>query len=171
MGLAVLPSRLKAEMAELVATLLPTLGYERYEISNYAKAGFASRHNLKYWNCEEYLGFGLAAYSDFCGARFGNSHHFAAYINGEDICEEREIPSRSERLNEYVMLRLRLREGLHIPTLENRFGVDFEERFGRRLDAYRKMRLVGRDGESVFLTAEGMYVSNAILSDLLDFSE
>ena len=151
--------------------LLREKRYVQYEISNFCREGFSSRHNLKYWNCEEYLGFGPAAYSDFGGSRFGNSRDLCAYINGEDIVEERETPSRRERLNEYVMLRLRLCEGIHIPTLEKRFAVDFEEAFGKRLDGFANLGLVRREGERIFLTGEGMYVSNAVLSDILDFSD
>ena len=151
--------------------LLASCGYAQYEISNFCREGFSSRHNLKYWSCEEYLGFGPAAYSDFGGSRFGNSRDLDAYIHGESIMEECEAPSPRERLNEYVMLRLRLCEGIHVPTLETRFGVSFEEAFGKRLDAFVKMGLVRCEEERVFLTSEGMYVSNAILSELLDFSE
>ena len=149
--------------------LLRDQGYRQYEISNYCLEGYPSRHNLKYWNCEEYLGFGPAAYSDFQSCRFGNSRDLRAYINGEDICTESEVPSTDERLNEYVMLRLRLSDGICIPTLERRFDVDFEARFGKRLDTFSKMGLVERAEERIFLTPEGMYVSNAILSEILDF--
>ena len=151
--------------------LLRERGYRQYEISNFCRDGFASRHNLKYWRCEEYLGFGPAAYSDFLGSRFGNSRQLRAYIDGEDICDERDTPTPHDRLNEYVMLGLRLSDGIHIPTVEERFGVDFEECFGMRLDGFCAMGLAKRAHDRVFLTSEGMYVSNAILSELLDFSK
>ena len=151
--------------------LLSQNRYAQYEISNFCREGFPSGHNLKYWSCEEYLGFGPAAYSDFGGSRFGNSRDLDAYMNGESILQDCETPSPQERLNEYVMLRLRLSEGLHIPTLEKRFGVSFAEWIGDRLDTFVGMGLVQREDGRVFLTSEGMYVSNAILSEILDFSE
>lgn len=146
-------------------------GYRQYEISNFAKAGYESRHNLKYWNCDEYLGFGPAAYSDFGGARFGNSRDVDAYLNGADIEAEREVPSPAQRKNEYAMLRLRLCEGLLSDALEERFGEDLEEAFGKKLARYRSQGLTERTEHGWRFTPEGFAVSNAILSEILDFSE
>lgn len=87
---------------------LASRGYRQYEISNFAKRGYESRHNLKYWNGEEYLGFGPAAYSDFGGRRFGNSRDLNAYLCGAPMLCDDETPDRDERENEYVMLRMRL---------------------------------------------------------------
>ena len=105
-------------------------GYAQYEISNFARTGYESRHNLKYWNCDEYLGFGVAAYSDFGGTRFGNSRDIEEYIKGHDITEESTTPDREERMNEYVMLRFRLCEGIDTAVFESRFGASFEEMYG-----------------------------------------
>ena len=150
--------------------ILRESGYAQYEISNFARAGYESRHNLKYWNFDEYLGFGVAAHSDFGGARFGNSRDIEAYIAGRDITEEREIPNKNERINEYVMLRFRLCEGVDVALFKNRFGVSFEEMYGKKLEPFIKSGLVRREGDRYFLTPEGMLVSNTILSDILDFA-
>ncbi len=151
--------------------LLESLGYKQYEISNFARAGYASRHNLKYWNCEEYLGFGPAAYSDFGGARFGNSRLLDAYIEGRDIRTEWEVPSHDCRMNEYVMLRMRLCRGVSRKDFFERFGVSFQERFGTRLEAYLKGGFVCRTEEGYAFTPQGFSVSNTVLSELLDFSK
>lgn len=146
-------------------------GYAQYEISNFARAGYESRHNLKYWNCDEYLGFGVAAYSDFGGERFGNSRDIEAYIAGRDITEERGTPDQNERINEYVMLRFRLCEGLDVAAFEGRFGISFEETYGKKLAPFLSAGLVRREGGRYFLSREGMLVSNTILSEILDFSQ
>ena len=145
-------------------------GYKQYEISNFAKASYESRHNLKYWNCDEYLGFGVAAHSDFGGVRFGNSRDIDAYIAGRDITEERSTPDRAERANEYVMLRFRLCEGVDVTAFEARFGISFEETYGKKLAPFVASGLVCKEGSRYFFSPQGMLVSNAILSEILDFA-
>ena len=151
--------------------LLESKGYQQYEISNFARHGYESRHNLKYWNCEEYLGFGPAAYSDFGGERFGNSRELDAYIEGRELLAERETPSLTSRMNEYVMLRMRLTDGVSVSAFETRFGQPFEALFGERLAYYERGGFVRRTGDGWAFTTEGFYVSNTILSELLDFSD
>lgn len=153
----------------LGAEFLERAGYRQYEISNFAKEGYASRHNLKYWSCEEYLGFGPAAYSDFGGKRFGNSRDLGAYLAGRSILSEYETPSGEERKNEYVMLRMRTAQGMRADDYARRFGTSFEEEFGRKLERYIGGGFVRRGEDSWAFTREGMYVSNAILSEILDF--
>ena len=159
------------EMYKYAIDYLKFRGYWQYEISNFAKDGYKSRHNLKYWNCDEYLGFGVAAYSDFGGARFGNSRDLAAFLSGKDVTAERETPSREERLQEYVMLRLRLAEGIVEEDFSARFGVRFADRFADGLSPYLSRGLLLRTDKGYALSREGMLLSNAILSDLLDFSQ
>ena len=146
-------------------------GFAQYEISNFAKKGYESRHNLKYWRCEEYLGFGPAAYSDFCGVRFGNSRDLAAYISGESILEEQKTIGVQERKNEYVMLGMRLCEGISASAFEARFGQSFAQAFGERLRPYRAGGFVTLSPNGAAFTPRGMQVSNAILSQILDFSD
>jgi len=152
------------------AALLESLGYKQYEISNFAKEGYESRHNLKYWNCEEYLGFGPAAYSDFGGKRFGNSRDLSTYMEGKSILAESESPTPRERAEEYIMLRLRLTDGVDPEEVSARFGLDFDATFGNTLAKYASQGFVKRTEGRWALTREGFYVSNTILSDLLDFS-
>lgn len=144
-------------------------GYEQYEISNFARAGYESRHNLKYWNCEQYLGFGPAAYSDFGGMRFGNSRDLDAYVKGKNIRTDSETPSPRDRMNEYVMLRMRLTAGVDENDFEERFGTPFENTFGKKLRAYESGGFVRQTKDGWAFTPAGMYVSNAILSEILEF--
>lgn len=168
----ILPSEEAArEMYFAGIELLDSKGYKQYEISNFARCGYESRHNLKYWNCEEFLGVGLTAYSDFGGARFGNSEDLDAYLTGGSIEALREYPTASQRKNEYVMLRLRLCDGVDANDFARRFGEDFEETFGSRLARYVCHGLTEKTSVGWRLTPKGFYVSNAVLSEILDFSE
>ena len=144
-------------------------GYRQYEISNFARAGYESRHNLRYWNCEDFLGFGPAAYSDFGGTRFGNSRDLAAYIAGKNIIADCEHPNRNERMNEYVMLRMRLADGVLLKDFEVRFGVSFESVFGERLKRLNIGHLLTTVPDRIAFTPAGMRVSNAVLAELLNF--
>ena len=145
-------------------------GYRQYEISNFARPGYESRHNLKYWNCDEYLGFGVAAHSDFGGARFGNSRDIEEYLKDHDITEERTTPDVSERISEYVMLRFRLCEGVDASTFDARFGLSFEETYGKKLAPFVGQGLVLHEDGRYFFSQEGMLVSNTILAEILDFA-
>ena len=148
------------------AEYLESQGYRQYEISNFAKSGYESRHNLKYWCCEEYLGFGPAAYSDYRGARFGNSRDLDAYLAGRSILCEREEPNEAERENEYVMLKMRLCEGVSAEEFDARFGAGRFARFAERLEKFVPHDLVLHRGDRFALPREGMYVSNAIVKML-----
>lgn len=151
------------------AALLEQNGYGWYEISNFARAGYESRHNLKYWNCEEYLGFGPAAHSFFGGERFGNGGDIRAYIAGEDVECERARIGTLDAANEYVMLRMRLSEGVDVKAFEARYPYSFEEAFGKALAKYIPTGHVKKTAGGYAFTHAGFYVSNTILSDVLSF--
>ena len=142
--------------------------YHKYEISNFAKAGRHSRHNLRYWHGEEYLGFGVAAHSYFDGVRFGNSRDIDGFLRGEDITCERTALSLHEREEEYVMLRLRLAEGISRAEFFARTGEAFEARYpsvSRMIDGgFMKL-----EDDRISFTDKGFFVSNAILADMLSF--
>ena len=153
---------------EMIARLT-SAGLLQYEISNFAKVGYESRHNLKYWNTDAYLGFGPAAYSDFGGGRFGNSRDTEGYLRGEDITAERESPDPAERMNEAVMLGMRLAKGVSLQSLSERFGDVFAKRIGTALALYETGGFVRKTEAGYAFTPEGMLVSNSILSEILDF--
>ena len=142
-------------------------GYVQYEISNFARAGYESRHNLKYWNCDEYLGFGVAAHSDFGGVRFGNSRDLEAFLRGADVTEFTEVLTASDREAEFIMLSLRLSDGIDEKEFFSRFGRDFWHTYGKICIPYTVSGLMKRDGGRVFLTEAGFPVSNAILAELI----
>jgi coproporphyrinogen III oxidase-like Fe-S oxidoreductase len=102
--------------------------------------------------------------------RFGNSRDIEEYLADRDITEERTIPDKTERMNEYVMLRFRLCEGVDVSAFENRFGTSFEETYGKKLAPFVKAGLVQCENGRYYLAQEGMLVSNTIHSEILDFA-
>ena len=153
-----------SDMYLTMTDILKSSGYKKYEISNFAYKGQVSRHNLKYWKRENYLGFGPAAHSVFGGVRYSNSRAVEAYIRGEKICEGTEIITGEGAMDEYVMLGMRLSEGIDIGEFERLFGVKFMSRYGNVFKRFSP-EFVHIDAERCFFTDKGMFVSNYILSE------
>ena len=147
--------------------LLRKNGFEHYEISNFAKSGFRSRHNMKYWDLSEYLGLGPGAHSFMNGRRFAFARDIKAYINGEDILrDEEEVPS-FQRQGEYLMVRLRTADGVDFLELEKRYNIDstpYEEAFRSLLGS----GLVAHQGTRWRLTEKGFLVSNSIINAIVE---
>ena len=156
------------EMYQMCGTVLSQYGYEKYEISNFSKEGKQSRHNLRYWLGADYVGFGVAAHSCFGGVRWGNSRDLSAFLQGMDIEEEQTVLTEQDLFNEYVMLRLRLRDGMDCADFCHRFGKTPHQVFPQLLELIRNGWVKETEGR-IFFTDEGFFVSNAILSDLLCF--
>lgn len=148
--------------------ILGESGYRRYEISNFAKDGYASRHNLRYWSLRDYVGFGVAAYSCFEGERYGNSRDIKAFLDGEDITEERYTVTPRERVNEYVMLGLRLEEGIDTAVYRKLTGREFKAEHPQ-VDGYVDAGFLWEQDGRIGFTTKGFFVSNSILSEMLDF--
>ncbi len=154
---------------------LERAGYRQYEISNFARPGKECRHNLKYWRCEEYLGFGPSAHSYFTDVRFSFKPSVSNYIKcisgrtkDEMTDDYEEIPLR-ERLGEYIMLRMRLTEGVDSREFMRTFGKDFGMTYGAKLKKYIEGGYMSDSGGYYRFTPAGMFVSNYILSDILEF--
>ncbi len=155
---------------------LEAAGYFQYEISNFSRPGLESKHNLKYWNCEEYLGLGPGSHSYFGGTRFSFKRDTMLYIDAmEDytrphpIVDEKYEVTPDERIGEYVMLRLRLVEGIDTALFGEMFGVEFETLYGQYLGGYINGGFMERTDVGYALTPVGMCVSNEILSTMLSF--
>lgn len=153
-------------------------GYAQYEISNFAKPGYQCMHNIKYWNCDEYLGLGPGAHSFFNGTRFSFCRNAERYMKALEhpeanirITDSTEEIKTKERLGEYVMLRFRLSEGISVREFYRLFGRDFDAMYGAKLARFIRGGFVERLGDSYRMTPKGMFISNYILSDLLDFSD
>lgn len=164
----------QAEMYLAACEILQSRGYGHYEISNFAKKGFASRHNLKYWNGGEYLGFGPTAASDFAGKRFTAVADLRGYItgireHGSILSECDTIPLR-ERAGEYVMLRLRTDKGIEAAEYERSFLMPFEP-LEKLLSRFAEKDLAEKHGSAWRLTEKGWLVSNRIILALNEAQE
>ncbi len=156
--------------------ILEKHGYKQYEISNFARDGRECRHNLRYWNCMEYIGLGPGAHSYYNDHRFSFKKDIDLYISEIEavssengIVDENYEISASERIGEYVMLRLRLNEGIDANDFAERFGLDFEKTYGKYLKTYTENGFMIKDGSRYAFTTAGRYVSNYILSAMIDF--
>lgn len=163
----------QAEMYLSAVALLSKAGYEQYEISNFAKPQKACRHNLRYWRGDSYLGFGPSASSYFGSTRFTCERDLKKYIANEGdesrMLSEKKILTKQDIETEYVMLRFRLAEGIDVKDYMNRFGVNFDARYGGKTEKYVAKEFIVPTKSGYRLSPKGMLVSNAILSDILEF--
>ena len=166
-SLALPDDETQADMYLFAVEYLQNLGYRQYEISNFARPGHESRHNLKYWTLGEYAGFGPGAHSDFGNVRYAYVADLDMYLQGRLILSESETMGETERERECIMLSLRTAAGLDVKA--------FESRFRRRFDVaqellvnYEAHGLAQRTDVGWRLTPRGFLVSNAIIVSLLD---
>lgn len=166
--------------------ILAQAGYERYEISNYAKKGYACRHNLVYWQGGDYLGLGLGSSSYMDGVRFHNTTDFNTYVNQGTYVEDREELSVQAKMEEFMFLGLRVMAGVSGTEFEKRFGKTMEDVYGDVLRKHEEEGLLqierkedrkeaaaaepakGKTNiEKVMLTTKGVDVSNYVFADFL----
>lgn len=153
---------------------LAQAGYEQYEISNFAKPGFASRHNLRYWRMEPYIGFGPGAHSDFGGRRYAWIRDLEGYargvLEGGRLLDSEELIPQEERSGEYLMLRLRTTQGIEEWEYRGRYFMDFSP-IQERLERFQARGWAEQaDGRWRF-TPRGFLVSNQLIGDLLERQE
>ena len=153
---------------------LERAGYPQYEISNFAKPGFASRHNLRYWLTQPYIGFGPGAHSDFGGRRYSFVRDLDAYIRGVlqggDIIDESEIIPKRERCGEYLMLRLRTVQGINEQEYRSTYFMDFAP-LQARLEQFRAQGWAEQTDGRWHFTPKGFLLSNQLIGDLLERQE
>lgn len=147
---------------------LDAAGYAQYEISNVARPGRRSRHNLKYWTDGEWLGFGCGAHSTSGGARWKNvsatEDYISRVVSGQSVEVERRTLTPLERLEEALFMGLRLTDGVDEPALEARHGVGVWDRYGDRLAPFLDAGLLAREAGRLRLSREGMLVANEVLA-------
>lgn len=153
---------------------LTAAGYGQYEISNFAKEGFPSRHNLKYWTLSPYLGFGPGAHSDFGERRYAFLRDLEGYITaveggGRILSEENVIPKR-ERGSEYLMLRLRTTHGIEEWEYRREFFMDFDP-IEALLTGYERQGWAEQADRRWRFTPEGFLRSNVLIGQLLEAQE
>ncbi len=152
-----------ADMYTLFGDILEQNGFCNYEISNFAKEGFEGKHNLKYWNGEEYLGIGPSAHSFIDGKRFYYPRDIGHFLNGGETLSDGDGGDGEE----YIMLRLRLRDGVLFRDYEERFGKTFPDEIRQKTGEFEKLGLIVADENSIRLTRKGFLLSNTIISTLL----
>lgn len=146
-------------------------GYQRYEISNYARPGWECRHNLTYWQMGEYLGVGLGAASYWNGKRFSNERNLQAYLSqkADSHIAESQILSKREEMEEYVFLGLRTTQGIFPEAYRKRFGVDFYQLYQKILPDLQQNGLLAEteNHDRIYLTDHGIDLSNRVLAEFL----
>ena len=164
-GIRPLEEDLAANQYLFLVQKLDELGYRQYEISNFARPGRESRHNLVYWHDQEYLGFGPGAHSFWQGKRFYCPRDLEGFLRGNEPVQDG--PGGS--FEEFVMLGLRLTEGISRERCEERFGEAGIIQFRGLMERARKLpqQLVRLEEERLSFTPEGFLVSNALLGELL----
>lgn len=168
-GVAALPDDDQMAAAyDLACARLSDAGYDHYEISNWAQPGYRSRHNLKYWRREPYLGFGAGAHSFDGQERWANVHDPGAYVaameKGALALEEKEFVSRGQALSEELFLGLRQLDGIDVAPIERSYQVDLRD----RIEPLVSEGLLERRGTRLRLSPERVTVSNEVFVRLLD---
>lgn len=154
---------LTADLYLQMCETLESNGIMQYEISNFAKSGFESRHNLKYWHCEEYLGLGPSAHSFLDGKRFYFDRDFNAFMNGNS-----PVPDGfGGDFTEYAMLNLRLVEGLNENKVFDKFGHNIPKEIYDKSKIFTDNGYMTKTENGIALTRKGFLMSNSILAEIL----
>ncbi len=154
-----------ADMYSLICSRLSENGYCHYEISNFSMSGFESRHNLKYWNREDYIGLGAAAASCVGNRRWANTRSIDEYMFGNRITEDYTM-SDSETMHEFIILALRvIKTGVDKNKFRELYNVDFDDMFGAQMKKFSQFLI--NDKNSVKLTEQAALVSNSILCEFV----
>ncbi len=155
------------EMQRMAADFLARHGFERYEISNYARPGFESRHNITYWEVGDYLGLGSAAHSLVNNMRFANPPELRRYIAGERRldCEQRSV---SDQMEEHIMLETRMTRGLNLAAWREKFGEDFLVKHSCAVKKLESYGLTEIENGFLRLTPMGLELQDSVVLELLE---
>lgn len=138
-----------------------------YEISNFCKAGFESRHNLAYWQNKEYFGFGVASHGYLDGIRYSNTENLEEYIKNPTKRDSENKLSEAEKIEEAIFLGLRLTQGLNLDKFKSVYGVDISEKYLKIIDKHVNSGLLAYYNGYLKLTKQGILLSNLVLADFL----
>lgn len=167
-GADLLPSEeVEREMYWQTKQVLHGAGYERYEISNYAREGYACRHNIGYWERTPYLGLGIGAASLFEEMRYTNPSDIEEYQRcfGEKFKAEKL--SIEEQMEEFMFLGLRMMNGISRRKFRKAFGKEIEEVYGKQIEKLKKLLLLEENGDRIHLTEKGIDVSNSVFVEFM----
>ncbi len=158
---------LSASMYEMLVDTALKAGLEQYEVSNFARPGFSSRHNLTYWQNDEYYGFGLSAHRYVDGTRSHNWRSFNRYLDDYLGHESLEVIDRETRVKEAIILGLRTTAGINLQEFETSYGVNLLSRFGEKIAEFTDQQLFYSSDNTLKLTRKGMLLSNLVLTEFV----
>jgi len=162
---------LDREMYYYVKEKLTNKGMKHYEISNFAYPGFECKHNLIYWKAEEYIGIGAGSHSYINGERYNNVYDICSYIkevkNDRIPLENIERIDMQDRLSEFVILGLRLTEGISTLEFREKFGCDISDVYGRQLTELTERGLIEQSGSNIMLTSKGLDLANQVFVEFV----
>lgn len=147
--------------------ILKEAGYERYEISNYAKPGYECRHNVGYWERTPYLGFGIGAASLYEETRHANPSDLKVYSERLNEKFHAEKLSVEEQMEEFMFLGLRMMKGISKEKFVAEFRVDIEEVYENQIEKLKTLELLEENGDRIYLTEKGIDVSNAVFVEFM----
>lgn len=156
----------QADMYLMINDLVERADFKRYEVSNFAKVGYESKHNLNYWNNDEYYGFGVSAHGYNNGIRYSNTCNINKYLENPYIHENETQLSDKDMLEEEIFLGFRKREGVNVERIKTRFNIDFEQKYKDILDKYSDY--FEKTQKGFCLNTKGVLLSNIILSEFLE---
>ncbi len=151
---------------DLILETLRENGYERYEISNFAKNKKYSRHNLTYWKDKEYYGVGLGASGYLGNVRYENTKNLDKYLKGEFVASKEEI-DKDKDITYFLITNLRLEQGFLRKDFENRFGFDFVESYSQKIEKFVLTKDIIIEDERVRLSDEGLLIMDYILREII----
>ena len=167
-GLSLAPEEDAVQMYLETLKMTDVAGYEQYEISNLARSGKRSRHNLKYWEDGSWLGFGCGAHSTRSGWRWRNLSETERYVDrierSAEVALDRRLLGEKERLGDALFMGLRLAEGLDLVRIRDRYGVDVMDRYGAELRKFTDSGLLVESENRLRLTRQGMLLANEVMS-------
>ncbi|MBQ4528274.1 MAG: radical SAM family heme chaperone HemW [Clostridia bacterium] len=156
-----------ADMYAFICNTLKEAGYSQYELSNFAKKGFESRHNTKYWLGDDYVGLGAAASSKLGSNRFTHIANLESYMKSFENEESYEL-SNEDEMSEFMFLSLRMtKSGASKEIFENRFGISIEKAFQEAIRKHTSNGMILDEGDRYILAPKAYYISNYVLSDFV----
>ncbi len=158
-----------SDFYHLIRETLTKAGYLQYEISNFAKPGFESQHNLSYWSDKYYLGLGASASGYYYNTRY-NNYELETYLNALSLNEypcEIEVMEEEEHEKEYIFLSLRKSEGLNFADFETKFGYSFRQKYAQIISKFLSEGMLEVNDNFVFLTPQAYFVSNSVFCEFV----
>ena len=161
---------LEAEMFEYIISKLERSGFEHYEISNFSKPGFESRHNLMYWDNAEYYGIGAGASGYVNGIRYKNHgpiRHYLSAVEAGNARVTEEHLSQREQMEEEMFLGLRKKSGVSITRFEEKFGTSFEDLYGQVVRELCHQDLLQVEGTQIRMTKKGLFLGDTVAEQFI----